>query len=198
MKCQAKRTNGEPCKAWAIKGAKVCRVHGGSARQVRRKAVERVKEAKAAEVAKLFVEAVDTTPGEALVDLVQWTAGEVIYWRREVARIAEDSPEKLTASLARVESGEKSDMYFQVKTVEVQAHISYRMLTSAQERLAKFSAMALKAGVEERRIKLAENQGELVVMAIRMILSDLALTPEQQERVPEIVPRALRFVAGEA
>lgn len=29
MKCQAKRTNGEPCKANAITGMRVCRVHGG-------------------------------------------------------------------------------------------------------------------------------------------------------------------------
>lgn len=27
--CQAKRTNGEPCKAQAVRGKRVCRVHGG-------------------------------------------------------------------------------------------------------------------------------------------------------------------------
>lgn len=37
----AKRT-GEQCQAWAIRGAKVCRVHGGMARQVRAKAAERL------------------------------------------------------------------------------------------------------------------------------------------------------------
>ena len=30
MKCQAKKTNGEPCKANAIDGKRVCRVHGGA------------------------------------------------------------------------------------------------------------------------------------------------------------------------
>lgn len=42
MKCSAKKTNGEPCKAGAIKGGTVCRTHGGSAPQVRRKANERL------------------------------------------------------------------------------------------------------------------------------------------------------------
>ena len=34
MLCTAKRSNGLKCKAQAITGAKVCRVHGGSAPQV--------------------------------------------------------------------------------------------------------------------------------------------------------------------
>ena len=34
MVCSAKRTNGTACKARAIDGSRVCRVHGGSAPQV--------------------------------------------------------------------------------------------------------------------------------------------------------------------
>lgn len=41
--CSAKRSNGTPCKSAAIRGGTVCRVHGGSAPQVRRKAEERLK-----------------------------------------------------------------------------------------------------------------------------------------------------------
>src|SRR5437763_10627112 len=40
--CTAKRSNGDPCKAQAIHGGNVCRVHGGSAPQVRQKAAERL------------------------------------------------------------------------------------------------------------------------------------------------------------
>ena len=42
MICRAKRSNGQPCKAQAIKGGTVCRVHGGAAPQVKRKAKERL------------------------------------------------------------------------------------------------------------------------------------------------------------
>ncbi len=42
MNCTAKRTNGEPCKAPAIRGSNVCRCHGGSAPQVKRRAAERL------------------------------------------------------------------------------------------------------------------------------------------------------------
>lgn len=45
MICSAHKTNGQPCKAKAIKGGTVCRVHGGSAPQVRAKAKQRLLEA---------------------------------------------------------------------------------------------------------------------------------------------------------
>lgn len=46
-RCSARRTNGEPCKAWAMVGAKTCRAHGSSAPQVRAVAEQRVTEADA-------------------------------------------------------------------------------------------------------------------------------------------------------
>jgi len=44
MKCKAKaKTTGKRCRRDAIAGGTVCRVHGGAASQVRRKATERLK-----------------------------------------------------------------------------------------------------------------------------------------------------------
>ena len=41
-RCVAHRKNGERCLKAAIRGANVCRFHGGAAGQVRRKARERI------------------------------------------------------------------------------------------------------------------------------------------------------------
>jgi len=41
-KCSAKRTNGEPCGNYPMHGGKVCRKHGGAAKQVREKAKQRL------------------------------------------------------------------------------------------------------------------------------------------------------------
>ncbi|MDL4814973.1 hypothetical protein [Actinomadura opuntiae] len=46
-RCKARRTDGEPCRAWAMAGATTCRVHGASAPQVRAAAEGRVTEADA-------------------------------------------------------------------------------------------------------------------------------------------------------
>lgn len=41
-RCSAHRSDGQPCRAPAINGGRVCRVHGGSARQVKLAAAERI------------------------------------------------------------------------------------------------------------------------------------------------------------
>jgi hypothetical protein len=47
-RCRAHRKDGQPCSCYAVTGAYVCRVHGGAAGQVLRKARERALEAAAA------------------------------------------------------------------------------------------------------------------------------------------------------
>jgi hypothetical protein len=42
QKCSARRSNGEPCKRWAIIGGTVCPTHGGSAPQTRAAAHARI------------------------------------------------------------------------------------------------------------------------------------------------------------
>jgi len=41
-RCTAHRTDGTPCGAWAIRGGYVCRMHGGSAPQVKAAARRRL------------------------------------------------------------------------------------------------------------------------------------------------------------
>lgn len=199
MKCTAHRSNGEPCNNWSIKGAEVCRNHGGSAPRVKAAAARRTSEAKAAEKMRLFAAPVDIDPANALLELVQWTAGEVRYWRAEVARIAEHEAEKLTWSQTSHEDGTtpgEDGGYFDKDVTEAVPHVAYRMLTDAQDRLAKYAAAALRAGVEERRVRLAEDQGALVAQVIRRILDRLDLAEWQAELVTTVVPEELRALAA--
>jgi hypothetical protein len=55
---------------------------------------------------------------------------------------------------------------------------------------------AIRAGIEERRVRLAEQQGALVADVIRKILGDLELTPEQAAKAGEVVPIRLRSLAS--
>ncbi|WP_024817085.1 hypothetical protein [Arthrobacter sp. 31Y] len=84
------------------------------------------------------------------------------------------------------------------QTVVEQAGINiwYQLYLKEREHLAKVCALALKAGIEERKVKLAESQGALVADVIRRILAALNLSPAQQAMVPEIVPQQLRLLAG--
>jgi len=63
--------------------------------------------------------------------------------------------------------------------------------------LARTAKMCIDAGVASRLVSLAEDQGRILSSAIRTILSLLDLTPEQQRRIPAIVPPVLRAVAND-
>lgn len=170
----------------------MCVTHGGAAPRVREAAARRVAEEKAAAKMRLFAAPVDIDPAQALLELVQWTAGEVRYWRAEVHRISEDDPDNLTWGKTREKSG--GDDFG--TTEEAGPPVAYRMLESAQDRLAKYAAAALRAGVEERRVRLAEDQGAAVAGVIRKILERLDLLEWQAEMVSTIVPEELRALSA--
>ena len=44
QRCGAKRRDGQPCRQWSIRGAYVCRMHGGSTKRVRAAAARRFEE----------------------------------------------------------------------------------------------------------------------------------------------------------
>jgi len=175
-----------------MKGGTVCASHGGKSPQAKAAAARRLAEQEAAKAVRLFAAPVDIDPARALVELVQWTAGEVAYWREQVRALAGGNPEALTWGITREKEGGEDHG----TTLEAKPNVAYLMLTDAQDRLAKYAAAALKAGVEERRVKLAEDQGALVAQVIRSILDQLNLTSEQQARVPEVVPAQLRLLTA--
>ena len=185
------KRSGNQCKREAIPGATVCHMHGASAPQVRAKAAERVALARAeAEATKIGITRRDIHPAEALIELVQYTAGEVDYWRHTVSLIDDTD---LIWGTTRVKDGGDD----RGTTQEAKPHIAYVMLERASDRLATYAAAALKAGCDERRVRLAEAQGAAVALAIRTILDQLHLTPPQLELVPTIVPAALRSLAAQ-
>lgn len=198
MRCSAKRRNGEGCGAWAVRGATVCRMHGGSSPQARAAAARRVQEEKAARAAQRLAQPITTDPSQALLDLVSSAAGEVAYWRNRVDEIQDRDEKRLTSGLTKITEGKDRGGVTTLRTVETIAAIEYRMWTMAQDRLAQYATAALRAGVQERQIKLAEQEGALVAEVIKAILDQLDLSPEQVARVPEVVPAQLRLLARNA
>lgn len=152
---------GGPCGKEPMRGQTVCNAHGGMAPQNRAAAQKRIAEERAEKAMRRFGGPIDTTPTEALLDAVRWTAGYVL-WLREAVE-ADDTDESLAAKLAEW-----------------------------IDQLRKLCTDAIRCGIEERRVRFAEQQGQMVADVIKAILGDLDLTPEQQGRVAEVVPLHLR------
>lgn len=180
---------GEPCMMWPERGGTTCRKHGGARAVARNAAARNRQRDEALAAASLFGAPIDVDPSQALLDLVHWTAGEVAYWRGRVRLIEEKD---LTwGKTKKVSGGPMAGT-----TREAAPNIAYVMLTESSNRLATYATAALKAGVEERRVQLAESHGLLVAGVIQRILGQLELTPVQQALIPDVVPRELRALSA--
>lgn len=201
MKCTAHKTDGTPCKAWAIKGANVCRVHGGSLKRVKAAAARRVQEQKLRKAAERTLGGpVDVSPTEALLDEIRWTAGHV-KWLRERVQDLEEA--QLTWGTTRTEQSADDSKTIQTASPSV----VYDLYARERTHLVNVTAAALKAGVEERRVRLAEQQGDLITQVIRTALDGIhrrlttagmsgALDAAWRDAITTEVPQALRAIGN--
>jgi len=193
---------GQPCRKSPMHGQTKCGAHGGRSKQAKAAGKRRVAEAKAAELMRRFGGPIDTTPTEALLDTVRWTAGYVAWLREKVAEAQADDDliwgaTREVDDAVVVGTGEFAELEHVTKqTREAGANAWLSLLGEWSDRLVKVCAEAIKAGIEERRVRLAEQQGQLVAEVIRKILGDLDLSVEQQARAGNVIPLRLRELAG--
>lgn len=170
--CGAKTRSGGKCKkqkGWGTDhlGNGRCKLHGGSTANGEKSAAK--------EAATIMGEMLDVEPHEALLTCVRIAAGEVAYCSTQIGDL-----EKATESTM---FGEKLNVWIEVRQ-------------GAVAQLAKYSKMALDAGVAERQIQLAERYGEMLATLISGILGDLGLSKPQQEKAPVIVTKHLQLLEG--
>lgn len=192
--CAGHRRDGAPCGNSPINGARVCRKHGGGAPQVKEAAAHRMKLAKAAEEMRTLGAQRDVMPTDALLEEVRWTAGHVA-WLREKVQQLEDEQDLVWGRVREVDKGSGKNPGTDV-TEAASTSIWYELYRTERAHLVAVCSAALRAGVEERRVRLAESQGDLVAEVIRRILDDLDLSTDQRAAVATVVPMHLRAIAA--
>lgn len=173
----------EPCEAHPVRGADKCRMHLGA------KPGPFIAEAKARGLMETYGRKIETTAVEALLDEVQWTAGHVAWLRQRVADLEEHD---VVWGTTQIKTGGDDGGH----TEAAEPNVWLKLYQAERTHLVKVCSEAIRCGIEERRVRLAEQQGQLVAQVIRAILGDLDLTPEQAARVPDVVPRHLRALAA--
>lgn len=162
-RCTAKsKRSQERCKRAAIIGGTVCSMHGGKSPAVAARAAAR--SALATYGAPLALDPLDALLGE-----LHRTAGHVAWLGQQVAQLND----AMVPTMFGLQPSGWIDLYRRER-----AH------------LARVSADCLKAGVEERRVRLAEAQGELVADLLRRVITSLGLDPASEE-VRTVVRREL-------
>lgn len=189
--CEAKTRSGGHCQrpaGWGTSHAGVgrCKLHGGATPNHQKAA--NAEKARAAVAA--FALPVKTTHEDALVDnLGRWT-GIVIYCAGRIAEFESDDELTQTSIGAGRERYERPSVLVEM----------YQTALREQLKAAKVCA---DVGIDERRTKLAEHQGQLLDGVLRALIAGLlarlpglGLAPEaviafERDEVPAIVRAAV-------
>lgn len=218
------KRSGEQCKRRPVPGATVCAMHGGKAPQVQRAAARRLALGEAmGELHRLGVP-IDVEPADAMLDMVREAAGNVAFLRarvQELDQLTRESKE-LEAALAVLGGGGKDSreiaqrapagIYGQVdpRNWKAERHVIVAMYDEERERLVRWAKACRDAGVDERRVQLAEDQGRMIAAVLRGALEgalqlvvgllDPAVATVVRERwaaeVPGIVRREIAEKTG--
>lgn len=183
-KCAGRRSDGNPCGNPPIRGATVCRSHGGAAPQVRAKAAVR------AEVQAWGLLAADVDPGEQLLRLIAQSAARVERYAAELEALVAESP-SLRAALVAQAWGEFGPTGEYIRGL-------VRLESEERDRLASFCIKAVAAGLAERQVRVSEELGRQVAEVLSAIVADpqLGLTAEQRAGFPGALRRHLAIAAA--
>lgn len=137
--------------------------------------------------------AIDVDPMEALLWCVRITAGEVAYSTSKVHSLEEGDALVAPVQTLDREGGRVTQ---EVTTFQQELNLWVQIRQQAVDRLAKFSKMALDAGIAERQVNMAEMAGGQLAPALQEIFTGLELSLEQEQRLPELVRAALERLEG--
>jgi hypothetical protein len=165
-----------------------CKLHGGASPQAE---VTGVVQLARREAVVMGAPIDNLTPEVALLECIRIAGGEVAYASE---RIAELQPEDavgpvITTRPLKEEKGAEHPSERVYEEGPPALHIWIEVRAKAMDRLVKYSEVAIKAGLEERRVRVAEAQGQLMAEAVRGILVDLGVA--EDPRAPEVVRRHL-------
>jgi hypothetical protein len=198
--CGAQRTNQPPgvlCEqraGWGTEhpGVGHCKRHGGSTRS--QTVAARREQAEQAVISYGLPREVD--PHTALLEELWRTAGHVA-WLRE--RVAELEPHEVVGAVVttrplKEEKGAESAIERVEEHGAPAPHIWIQLYQRERAHLAQIAKTCVQVGIEERRVKLAEQQGELLAQVIRGVLTDLGVANKPE--VPAVVRKHLSLVAA--
>lgn len=186
--CDAKRKrDGQPCTGYAVRGATKCRMHLG------RKASDVIAVHEATKAVVTYGLPITIDPRDALLEEVYRTAGAVAWLQERVESI---SPDDLV--WGKTEESDLQATEFPGVNVkrEAKPNIWLDLYQRERKHLVEVCRVAIAAGIEERRVRLAEQMGSQLAAVIRAVLGGLGLTAQQWDAVPSLIAVHLPALTG--
>lgn len=183
-RCDKHNRAGGPCGHMPVTGTTTCPLHAGKALSVIRQEVATTRA-----LADLDLDMESANPLDELLTEVA-RASAAVRWLSDKVNTLDD--DEVVAGITQKEQ-DTSDASYIVTTKE-RIHPWIVLWQNERDRLARVCKMTLDAGVDERRVRLAESQGRMIVDVIRATLVDLGVTEDDQ--VTTVVTKHLRALTA--
>ena len=156
-----------------MRGQEVCASHGGRAPQNRRAAERRLA---GEEIRDRLGVPLEIDPLDAVIAAVHEAAGNVAYLRGLVGD--DENRGRFITPLGM--------------------SVVVELYNEERDRLARYSKLALDAGIDERRLRVDEGRIVALGAAVDAAITDVGLDPEQREALRAALGRQLRARLGAA
>lgn len=183
--CGAETRSKTPCAktaGWGTQhaGTGRCKLHGGASPQAELAGIVHL----ARHEATVMGQPLDIEPHEAILQCIAIAAGEVRYASDQIAELEADqvlvqSMTTKSRPLSLGKEGEDADTLVEeiTTTTSVELHVWIVVRQKATDRLVTYAAAALKAGVEERRVRIAEDMASQIAQSMRAFAIAMGLDP---------------------
>lgn len=168
------KQSGNRCKRAATPGLKVCAMHGGKSPQALAAAERNLAAQRAERAVVTYGLPLEVDPLDALLAELHRTAGHVAW---------------LADAVQQQDTVIHQGFFGQSISVWVDLYQRER------KHLADVARACAAAGVEERRVRIAEEQGQMVAAMLRRVIAGLGRDPQDPE-VRELVHRELIALAA--
>lgn len=174
------KQSGQRCRRWAAPGQDCCVMHGANSPGARAKAERRILTEQALAEAKAVLAHEGIAPiGNPLEEMGK-VAAEVIALKDALARRVN--------ALREVE-------HFDLKSTP-QLRVEVELYERALDRSGRFLDLLVKNGFEAKRIRIAEEQAQLLAGVVQRVLAAARLTPEQGQLARAAASEEFRALAA--
>lgn len=181
FRCTAKaKSTGNRCTKWALKGLKVCKVHGGNTKAARAAGLER--HAKAQATKKIEAAANRMLAHEGLEPVE-----DPLHELGKLANVATELMHSLGARVNALNAVEHMDL-----KDTPQIRIEAEMYERAIDRTARLLDMLVKHGYTERQVKIAETEALMIAGILTRVLSGLGLEAAQLTQAKSLLADEFR------
>lgn len=213
-KCGVVRQGRPPCKLAAGHGTDhlgfgPCKYHGGNIPESREKQGRAMAEFNARQQLAQLGEVVEADPEQALLDLVSQSAALISFYGEQVVQLAQKEkpehagPRSAGAFWADYQAGSglfgpeiDVDKDGNEHVVGEQLRGMVILWNEERDRLAKYARAALAAGIDKRRVAMAERYGESVVVVVNNVLVGIGISGDQLAEARRLVAAEFRQLAA--